>query len=62
MSARSRASVNLLSYSVYKQLGLGELQPTNLTFLLTDKSVKVPKKIVEDVTLKVDDFISLQTL
>ena len=25
------ASVNLLPYSVYKQLGLGELKPTNIT-------------------------------
>ena len=36
------ASVNLLPYSVYKQLGLGELQPTNLILLLADRSVKVP--------------------
>ena len=26
------ASVNLLPYSVYKQLGLGELKPTNITY------------------------------
>ena len=26
-----RASVNLLPYSVYKQLGLGELKPTTIT-------------------------------
>ena len=49
-----RASVNLLPYSVYKQLALGELQPTNLTLFLADRSVKVPKRIVEDVILKVD--------
>ena len=28
------ASVNLLPYSVYKQLGLGELKPTNITLSL----------------------------
>ena len=50
------ASVNLLFYFVYKQLGLGELQPTNLTLLLADRSVKVPKEIVEDIILKVDEF------
>ena len=49
-------SVNLLPYSMYKKLGLGELQPTNLTLLLADRLVKVPKGIVEDVTLKVDKF------
>jgi len=50
------ASVNLLPYSVYKRLGLGESQPTNLSLLLTNRSVKIPKGIVEDVTLKVDEF------
>ena len=30
------ASVNLLPYSVYKQLGLGELNPTNITLSLID--------------------------
>ncbi|RVW18222.1 hypothetical protein CK203_111985 [Vitis vinifera] len=34
------ASVNLLPYSVYKQLGLGELKPTSITLSLADRSVK----------------------
>ena len=50
------ASVNLLPYSVYKQLGLGELKPTNITLSLTDRSVKIPKGIVEDVLVKIDKF------
>ena len=50
------ASVNLLSYSVYKQLGLGELKPTNITLSLVDRSVKILKGIVEDVLVKVDKF------
>ena len=50
------ASVNLMSYSVYKQLGLGELKPTNITLSLADRSVKIPKGIVEDVLLKIDKF------
>ena len=41
---------------MYKQLSLGELQPTNLTLLLADRSVKVPKGIIKDVILKVDEF------
>ena len=51
-----RASVNLLPYSVYKQLGLGELKPTNITLSLADRSVKISKGIVEDVLVKVDKF------
>ena len=50
------ASVNLLPYYVYKQLGLGELKPTNITLSLADKSMKIPKGIVEDVLVKIDKF------
>ena len=50
------ASVNLLPYSVYKQLGLEELEPTNIPLSLADRSVKIPKGIVEDVLVKVDKF------
>ena len=53
------ASVNLLPYSVYRQLGLGELKPTNITLSLADRSVKIPKGIVEDVLVKVDKFYYL---
>ena len=61
------ASVNLLLYSMYKQLGLGELKPTNITLSLADRSVKIPKGIIEDVLVKVDifyylvDFVVLDT-
>ena len=51
------ASVNLLPYLVYKQLGLGELKPINITLFLADRLVKIPKGIVEDVLVKVDKFI-----
>jgi hypothetical protein len=50
------ASVNLLPYSVYLQLGLGELKPTSMTFQLADISVKIPRGIIEDVLIKVDKF------
>ena len=50
------ASVNLLPYSIYKQVGLGELKPTDITLSLADRLVKVPKGIVEDVIVKVNEF------
>jgi hypothetical protein len=53
------ASVNLLPYSVYLQLGLGELKPTSMTLQLADRSVKIPRGIVEDVLIKVDKFYFL---
>jgi hypothetical protein len=51
------ASVNLLPYSVFQSLNLGELKPTFVTLLLIDRSVKVPRGIVEDVLVQVDKFI-----
>ena len=50
------ASVNLLPYLVYKKIGLGELKPTTITLSLEDRSMKIPKGIVEDVLVKVDKF------
>ena len=61
------ASVNLLPYSVYEKLGLGKLKPTSVTLQLADRSVKIPRGIIEDVLIKVDkfyfpvDFIVLDT-
>ncbi|XP_057487086.1 uncharacterized protein LOC130773154 [Actinidia eriantha] len=61
------ASVNLLPYTVYKKLGLGELKPTSVTLQLADRSVRIPRGIIEDVLVQVDkfyfpaDFIVLDT-
>ena len=35
---------------------MGELKPTNITLSLADRSVKIPKGIVEDVLVKIDKF------
>jgi len=51
------ASINLLPYTVYETLGLGELQPTSITLQLADRSIKRPRGILEDVLVKVDQFI-----
>ena len=51
------ASVNLLPFSVYQQLGLGELKPTCITLQLADRSVTTPRGIVEDVLVQVDNFV-----
>jgi hypothetical protein len=61
------ASVNLLPYVVYLQLGLGELKPTAIMLQLAKRSMKRPKGIIEDVLIKVDkiyfpmDFIVIDT-
>ena len=61
------ASVNLLPYSMYNQLGLGELKPTSITLSLTDRSIKIMKGTIEDVLIQVErfyypvDFVVLDT-
>ena len=50
------ASVNLLPFSMYKQLGLGELKLTTITLSLAYRSIKIPKGTVEDVLIQVDKF------
>ena len=50
------ASVNLMPFSVYMQLGLGELKPTPITLSLADRSMKIPKGIVDDVLVKINNF------
>ena len=48
--------MNLMPFSIYMQLGLGELKPTTITLSLADRSVKIPKGIVEDVLVKINNF------
>ncbi|KAF7844099.1 putative nucleotidyltransferase, Ribonuclease H [Senna tora] len=47
------SSVNLIPYSVYEELGLGELQPTNMTLQLPNRLIKVPRGRIDDVLLQV---------
>ncbi|XP_062113371.1 uncharacterized protein LOC133824497 [Humulus lupulus] len=50
------ASINLMSLSVFKRLGLGEARPTTITLQLVDRSLTHPRGII-DVLVKVDKFI-----
>ena len=50
------ASDNLIPFSVYQKLGLGELKPTLVTLQLADHSVREPRGIVEDVLVKIEQF------
>ena len=42
---------------MYQQLNLNELKPTSTTLLLADRSIKVPRIIIENVLVRVDKFI-----
>ncbi|CAN6447669.1 unnamed protein product [Victoria cruziana] len=51
------ASVNVLPGFFYDLFQLGGLKPTPMTIQLADRSVKVPRGILEDVLVKVEDFV-----
>ncbi|KAK5835774.1 hypothetical protein PVK06_011481 [Gossypium arboreum] len=51
------ASINLMPYKMFKQLGLGEPKPTRIGIQLANRSVKYPRGIIKDVLIKVDKFI-----
>ncbi|KAG9449812.1 hypothetical protein H6P81_009777 [Aristolochia fimbriata] len=51
------ASVNLMPLSLCRYLQLGELQETGITLQFADRSTKIPEGIMEDVLVKIQDFI-----
>ncbi|KAJ9536445.1 hypothetical protein OSB04_un000380 [Centaurea solstitialis] len=53
------ASINLMPLSIFRKLGLGEVQPTNVILQLADRSIKYPYGVIEDVLVKVDKFYFL---
>ena len=50
------ASINVLPYSAFKKLDLGTLKATPVTIQLADRSIRVPKGVVEDVLVRVGEF------
>ncbi|XP_052198267.1 uncharacterized protein LOC127805553 [Diospyros lotus] len=51
------ASINLMPYSIFRELGLGEAKPIRMSLQLEDRSVKHPRGIIKDILVKVDKFI-----
>ena len=51
------ASINLMPFSIFRRLGIGEVKPTTMSLQLADRSIKHPRGIVEDVLVKVDKII-----
>ncbi|XP_042023057.1 uncharacterized protein LOC121770386 [Salvia splendens] len=52
-----RASINVLSYSIYKKLGEAKLVDTDIMIQLADRSCIHPEGILEDVIVKVNNFL-----
>ncbi|XP_073298442.1 uncharacterized protein [Primulina huaijiensis] len=51
------AIINLLPLSVCKKLGLGEPKLTRMSLQLADRSDKYPRRVIDDVLVKVGKFI-----
>eukprot|EP00257_Ricinus_communis_P013850 XP_015571386.1 uncharacterized protein LOC107260847 [Ricinus communis] len=56
------ASIIVMPYNLFKKLGLGVPKPTLISVQLADKSVIYPRGIIEDVLVKVQEFIFLMDL
>ncbi|CAL9005375.1 unnamed protein product, partial [Prunus brigantina] len=52
------ASINVMPYSVYRELGLEGMKKTSIRLELADHSIKYPKGIVEDILVQEDLYES----
>ncbi|XP_070017689.1 uncharacterized protein [Nicotiana sylvestris] len=53
------ASINLMPYSVFKTLGIGQPRATSMRWQIVDITIKRPLGIIDDVLFRVDKFILL---
>ncbi|KFK23013.1 hypothetical protein AALP_AAs71159U000100 [Arabis alpina] len=51
------SSINLMPLSVAISLGMTDFQPTRISLILADRSVRIPEGILEDVPIKVGDCL-----
>nr|GEW49551.1 hypothetical protein [Tanacetum cinerariifolium]GEW50172.1 hypothetical protein [Tanacetum cinerariifolium] len=51
------ASVSVILFSTYTNLGLGDLAHTRLTIKLADRTIKRPRGIAENVLVRIGKFI-----
>jgi len=52
-------SVNFIHFVEYERLELDEVKPTKIVIQLADRSIRVLREIVEDVLIRVGEFIYL---
>ncbi|CAA0824785.1 Uncharacterized mitochondrial protein AtMg00860, partial [Striga hermonthica] len=51
------AGINLMPFSIFQRLGLGDLRPTRMCLQLANRSIRYPKGVVEDVLVRVGKLI-----
>ncbi|XP_012458242.1 uncharacterized protein LOC105779034 [Gossypium raimondii] len=52
-----RASINVMPYKMFKQLGLEKPKPIRMNIQLVDRSIRYPRGIIDNVLVKVDKSI-----
>nr|XP_009770388.1 PREDICTED: uncharacterized protein LOC104221097 [Nicotiana sylvestris] len=53
----SGASINLIPFSIFRKLELGEMKDTGVSLQLADQSTKRSKGIIENILVRVDKFV-----
>lgn len=51
------AGVSVMPYDLYKKLGLGEYSLSSITLQIADKTTKKPVGMIEDVLLRIDQYV-----
>uniref|UniRef100_A0A1S3XJG9 Uncharacterized protein n=1 Tax=Nicotiana tabacum TaxID=4097 RepID=A0A1S3XJG9_TOBAC len=51
------ASINIMPLAIYKRLGIGRARPTSMLLQLTNRIVKRPFSILDDVLIQVGKFV-----
>ncbi|XP_057719804.1 uncharacterized protein LOC130934233 [Arachis stenosperma] len=51
------ASINLMPLSMMRKLAIEEFKPTRMSLVMADRSIKTPSGIVENLLVKVGEFI-----
>ncbi|XP_057723849.1 uncharacterized protein LOC130939790 [Arachis stenosperma] len=51
------ASINLMPLSMMRKLAIEEFKPTRMSLVMADRSIKTPNGIVENLLVKVGEFI-----
>ncbi|XP_070041358.1 uncharacterized protein [Nicotiana tomentosiformis] len=50
-------SINLMPYSIFKTLGIGQPRPTSMILQMAEHTMKRPLGVIEDILVRVDKFI-----
>nr|XP_009767179.1 PREDICTED: uncharacterized protein LOC104218394 [Nicotiana sylvestris] len=51
------ASINLMPYSVFNKLGIGQPRPTSMRLQMVDRTMKRLLGIIDDMLVRIDKFI-----